>query len=289
MKTTLKNFTPVLDALIENPRYGLVGATVFGVVWRYSQMTDGVCRASQETLAQKTGQTRKTVNKYIGWLVDDGYLTDLTPDLKNRPHVYRDSGKVALEVKAIELGFSSTGVTGGVTQSYSTVTGGVTESDMSKHRKLSITQEEIAAEGGNTTRSDKERPHVYATTNIDIQAISAMWGSFREELPDDDHMRMLLCGLKKARERQMEHHFWLRLLQLLDPSETADMMYDEQICGVMSSAEHKGGWIRINLEGARAQHTEKEDGEIYSDFDNYKDAESILEYYSDEDDTEAEP
>ncbi len=58
MKTDLKDvggWTPLIDSLIvilgkdDNPRYGLVGAAVYGVVWRHCQMKDGICRTSQET------------------------------------------------------------------------------------------------------------------------------------------------------------------------------------------------------------------------------------------------
>jgi hypothetical protein len=90
--TTMSGFTPVFDALVRT--YGRTRAEVFGVVWRYCQMRDRVCRASQSRLASELDMCRDTVSRHIGALVEDGYLEDLTPDLAGAPHTYRDTGKL---------------------------------------------------------------------------------------------------------------------------------------------------------------------------------------------------
>lgn len=87
-------FTPVLDTLVN--RYGLIGASVYGVVLRHSKMRNGVCSASQERMAELLGVSRATVNKWIGTLCDDGYLADTTPEAKNRTHVYKVTGKAGI-------------------------------------------------------------------------------------------------------------------------------------------------------------------------------------------------
>jgi DnaD/phage-associated family protein len=98
-KTILANtdgFTPVIDALAKE--LGLMPAVVFGRMWRFCQMEDGVCKATLETIAEGIGIDRATVQRHAKVLCDSGYLTDLTPDLRNRPHVYADTGKAGLKV-----------------------------------------------------------------------------------------------------------------------------------------------------------------------------------------------
>src|SRR5690349_4022552 len=99
-------FTPVIDQLI--PHVGLMGAVVFGKVWRYCQMTDGVCYAGLERMGAELGIKRSTMMRHIRVLVQEGYLSDVTPyladlqklDHKKRPrrsHSYADTGKAKLE------------------------------------------------------------------------------------------------------------------------------------------------------------------------------------------------
>jgi DNA-binding Lrp family transcriptional regulator len=87
-------FTPVIDALVDE--LGLVTAAVFGAVWRYCQMQSSVCTASQDKIAERLRLERRTVMRHIKTLVEHGYLRDLTPELKNRPHTYMDTGKAGL-------------------------------------------------------------------------------------------------------------------------------------------------------------------------------------------------
>jgi hypothetical protein len=87
-------FTPVIDRLAQE--CGAITALVFGRVWRYCQMKDGVCNASLETIASGIGMSPWTVERHIKTLVKAGYLEDLTPTLRKHPHTYKDTGKVAL-------------------------------------------------------------------------------------------------------------------------------------------------------------------------------------------------
>lgn len=92
----ISGFTILSDELVA--RYGIITAAVFGKTWRYCQMKNGVCEASQERIAQELGITRKTVNIHTERLVKDGYLIDLTPDVKGAPHKYADAGRVSISV-----------------------------------------------------------------------------------------------------------------------------------------------------------------------------------------------
>jgi len=93
----VEGFTPVIDVLVE--QYGgIITAAVFGRVWRYCQMRDKVCNASLQTIAGGLGLGYQTVLRHVKTLCNDGYLVDLTPDLRNHPHIYVDTGKVGMQV-----------------------------------------------------------------------------------------------------------------------------------------------------------------------------------------------
>jgi DNA-binding Lrp family transcriptional regulator len=98
-KTVLANvegFTPVIDDIVKD--VGLMSAVVFGRMWRFCQMKDGVCNASLEKIAEEIGVDRATVMRHAKDLCAAGYLKDLTPDLRNHPHTYADTGKVMLRL-----------------------------------------------------------------------------------------------------------------------------------------------------------------------------------------------
>lgn len=90
--TEVKGFTPIIDALAQET--SLTTAAVYGVVWRYCQMDDRICRASVETIAERIGVSRKTAERHLTILVDLGYLIDTTPNRKNAPHIYKDAGRI---------------------------------------------------------------------------------------------------------------------------------------------------------------------------------------------------
>ncbi len=102
----VSGFTPVIDAILD--QHGAITALVFGKVWRYCQMSDGVCTASQKRIADELGIARKTVNESIDALVTNGYLRDLTPGLLGSTHKYQDTGKASFK----------SSITAGVTESY---------------------------------------------------------------------------------------------------------------------------------------------------------------------------
>lgn len=132
--TEVDGWTPLIDVIVDS--LGLTAAAVFGRMWRYCQMSDNVCRASQETIARELHVSRKTVNEQIEILVKNGFLEDTTPDVRNRPHVYADTGKAGLRlsiVGGVMKGYTSQAKTkDGVTVGYSTVT----QSDSRCNEKL---------------------------------------------------------------------------------------------------------------------------------------------------------
>ena len=90
----LSGFTPVLDTMIR--QYGLITAAIYGIIWRYAQMDDKICNASLEKIGKRLNVSGKTAERHIKKLCSDGYLTDLTPNIRNKPHSYAITGKAEL-------------------------------------------------------------------------------------------------------------------------------------------------------------------------------------------------
>jgi hypothetical protein len=88
--TAVQGFTPVIDALAQ--AVGHTTAAVYGVVWRYCQMDERICRASVAQIGRRLGLHPKTTRRHLKKLCELGYLEDTTPDRNNGPHIYRDIG-----------------------------------------------------------------------------------------------------------------------------------------------------------------------------------------------------
>ena len=99
----ISGVTPVPDILVQG--YGYVTALVWGRVWRFCQMIDGVCRASTEKIGAGIGMSERTIIRHLEILCKDGYLFDMTPDLRNKPHIYADTGKLKIKV-SFEVGMT---------------------------------------------------------------------------------------------------------------------------------------------------------------------------------------
>ncbi len=79
-------WTPIYDEIAR--KHGIVTAAVFGLIWRFCQMRERVCRASIANLAVKLGVNRLTVMRHIDLLLAEGLIRDMSPKLRNRPHSY---------------------------------------------------------------------------------------------------------------------------------------------------------------------------------------------------------
>jgi len=96
ISASVSRFTPCPDTLVE--QYSHTTALVWGKVWRYSQMADGVCRASILRLADDLSLVPNTISKHLSLLEEGKYIVDKTPNLRNKPHIYADTGKLQLRV-----------------------------------------------------------------------------------------------------------------------------------------------------------------------------------------------
>jgi hypothetical protein len=121
-------FTPCIDILTQ--QYGVITSAVFGKVWRYCQGERGVCQAAIETIANDLKLSYRTVLRHVKLLAKDGYLEDLTPDLRNVPHTYRETGKVQLSL-LIKSGMTESHT--GMTLSQSAMTLSQSHSDLESH------------------------------------------------------------------------------------------------------------------------------------------------------------
>lgn len=160
----IKGFTPVIDVVVKDA--GLIEAAVYGVVWRYCQMNDGVCNASIETLAEHTGLSTRTIMRHLERLEETGYIQDTTPDLRNRPHVYRDVGKVKI-LGMVEAGMTESHTSdGGMTESHSRYDReshpGMTESHLKKHDTIEENIQETFVE----TESVSGNAHFVALAKV---------------------------------------------------------------------------------------------------------------------------
>lgn len=101
-------FTPVIDSVVEETT--LISAVVFGRTWRFCQMSDGVCKASLDTISSGIGLDRATVLRHLKVLCDAGFLVDTTPDARNVPHIYGDTGKAGLRMAVQTVAHSNRSV-----------------------------------------------------------------------------------------------------------------------------------------------------------------------------------
>jgi len=72
MSKELENFTPLIDEI--TAQLDLIASAVYGVVWRYCQMRNNHCTASVETVGEKLGVARSTVERHLAKLCELGYI-----------------------------------------------------------------------------------------------------------------------------------------------------------------------------------------------------------------------
>jgi len=108
--TEVSGFIPVFEVVLHHYK-DYMTALVFGRMWQYCNMSDGVCRASLERIGNDLEVSAVTVMRHAEKLVQDGYLIDTTPDRRNAPHEYLDGRKVEMKGR----------ITAGMTKSNATV------------------------------------------------------------------------------------------------------------------------------------------------------------------------
>lgn len=161
-------FTPCIDVLIE--RHGLITAAVFGRMWRFCQGDYGVCFASQSRIAADLGMNRQTVLRHIKILVDNGYLEDRTPNRRNKPHTYADTGKASLSLK----------LTAGVTLSDSSVKQSDSDGNLKLHED-SIKKERKKEKRNTAPPKRKMKSKQYTLAADQGEDVGFQWEKLRIE------------------------------------------------------------------------------------------------------------
>ena len=227
----VEGFTPLIDVLVEQYN-GVLTAAVFGRVWRYCQGSYGDCKASLQTIADELGISYATTMRHIKALCADGYLEDRTPNLRNRPHTYADTGKVALQVS----------LKAGLSESKSTPPGGLSESKSHTIRKIDE----------DTTRDNKKRDNKKQTSQKPEKP--DQWDLARKTKAVQDKARLPitylsetvadLLGLAKVPNYQYEQRWEEPLRDLLDQ---ADGDIDRVEVALRAAAPGGNRWIRAEL------------------------------------------
>jgi biotin operon repressor len=97
IESIISGFVIAPKAIIKE--YGVMAANVYGQVWLYAQQRNKVCFAAISKIANELRMSERTVIRHLKTLKDGGYLIDLTPNLRYKPHTYQISGKVKLMQK----------------------------------------------------------------------------------------------------------------------------------------------------------------------------------------------
>jgi hypothetical protein len=79
-------FTPCFDVLSTNYPHHV--DRVYGKIWRYCQMKNGNCFASEIRMAKELNIAKNTLRKCIAILEKAGYIIDTTPELDGDTHKY---------------------------------------------------------------------------------------------------------------------------------------------------------------------------------------------------------
>ena len=117
-------WTPIYDGVADE--HGIITAAVFGIICRYCQMREKVCRASIASLAARLGINRVTVMRHIDLLQAEGLIRDLSPELRNRPHVY------VVTMQAAKL------ISGGVTRGNTIMEDGCKQQEIEKYLEVDL-------------------------------------------------------------------------------------------------------------------------------------------------------
>ena len=97
--TASEPFPPIITSVVKH--CGPIRATVFGGVLRCPKFEEDVYTVSIQAPANSLCLSSKTILRHIKGLVNDGYLKDMTPNLWNKPHRYRDTGQSRMKFSGL--------------------------------------------------------------------------------------------------------------------------------------------------------------------------------------------
>ena len=133
--TEISGWIPIFEVVLRHYKDHMT-ALVFGRMWQYCGMEDNVCRASLARIGKDLEISTATVMRHAEKLVNDGYLIDKTPNLRNKPHTYMDGRKVEMK-SSLNASVSQRNTT--ISERNTTVS----ESQLIKQDNTKIKQEKI--------------------------------------------------------------------------------------------------------------------------------------------------
>ena len=93
--TKISGWTPIFDHI--SKQYSPMVSVVYGIIWRYSQMRDGVCKLGQEKMGELLGVSTSTIQRGITILEKDGYIVCVGKP-QGHPNEYVTTDKLDLGV-----------------------------------------------------------------------------------------------------------------------------------------------------------------------------------------------
>lgn len=91
---------PVIDSIAE--QFDPATALVYGVVFRYCQRFHGICDVGLDTIARIAHVSRSTVKRKLKLLASEGYVVDMTPSERHRPHYYKITERISMEIFVVD-------------------------------------------------------------------------------------------------------------------------------------------------------------------------------------------
>lgn len=166
MKLNIKNFTPVYDSMVA--KYGIIGAMIYGRVERLSHKF-GHCFASKESIGDMLDLSPQTIRKYVKWQILDGYIQDLDPGVRNKPHRLRPTGLAQLEVniEAVDGGNEITTSENGNNE-IATGSNEITTSPLAGGNEISMNKEDFKKERKEENLIDFKTQTAFDTWKISI-------------------------------------------------------------------------------------------------------------------------
>lgn len=179
-KKELPQFTPTVNILISH--YGkrnILACLVFGQVWCYSNMQDGVCKASIPTMAKNLSCNYDTVLNWLKVLVNDGFIVDLTPDKDRSAHEYIVTDKIWELKSTPTIGVDGSTPTNGVEDKLLQPTGQTTP----MVRESTPTVRETTPMVGDEYRNINNIENIEKIKKITIDKHSAKTAEYLSDLP----------------------------------------------------------------------------------------------------------
>jgi hypothetical protein len=196
--TEVSGFIPVFEVVLHHYK-DYMTALVFGRMWQYCGMSDGVCKASLDRIGNDLEISATTVMRHAEKLVEDKYLIDTTPDRRNAPHEYIDGRRVEMKSR----------FTAGIAESRPTVI----KSDATVIKSQLIKQDNTILNNNDLTEEEKAQVNKAMDERL---AMANFPGAKREA-----RVNSILSYLGETFHKNVETKEWREFAKYVDGEHTA--------------------------------------------------------------------